>query len=136
MLVTTSLAYTETIKRSVSYQHTSSCWCCLVAKVKSLSRVRFFATPWTVAYQAPLFMGFSRQEYWSGLPFPSHVQIVYDPMDCSLPGSFCPWDFQGKNTRVGCHFLLSGIFPAQRLNLHLLHWQAGSLPLNNQGHTW
>ena len=34
-------------------------------KVKSL-----FATPWTVAYQAPLSMGFSRQEYWSGLPFP------------------------------------------------------------------
>ena len=40
-------------------------------KVKSLSRVRLFATPWTVAYQAPLSMGFSRQEYWSGLPFPS-----------------------------------------------------------------
>ena len=40
-------------------------------KVKSLSRVRLFATPWTVAYQASLSMGFSRQEYWSGLPFPS-----------------------------------------------------------------
>ena len=41
-------------------------------KVKSLSSVRsLFATPWTVAYQAPLSMGFSRQEYWSGLPFPS-----------------------------------------------------------------
>ena len=40
-------------------------------KVKSLSRVRLFATPWTVAHQAPLSMGFSRQEYWSGLPFPS-----------------------------------------------------------------
>ena len=40
-------------------------------KVKSLSRVWLFATPWTVAYQAPLSMGFSRQEYWSGLPFPS-----------------------------------------------------------------
>ena len=40
-------------------------------KVKSLSRVRFFATAWTVAYQASLSMGFSRQEYWSGLPFPS-----------------------------------------------------------------
>ena len=39
-------------------------------KVKSLSRVRLFATPWTVAYQAPPSMGFSRQEYWSGLPFP------------------------------------------------------------------
>ena len=40
-------------------------------KVKSLSRVQLFATPWAVAYQAPLSRGFSRQEYWSGLPFPS-----------------------------------------------------------------
>ena len=40
-------------------------------KVKSLSRVRLFATPWTAAYQAPPSMGFSRQEYWSGLPLPS-----------------------------------------------------------------
>ena len=39
--------------------------------MKSLSRVRLFATPWTVACQAPPSMGFSRQEYWSGLPFPS-----------------------------------------------------------------
>ena len=39
-------------------------------KVKSLSRVRLFANPWTVAHQAPLSMGLSRQEYWSGLPFP------------------------------------------------------------------
>ena len=40
-------------------------------KVKSLSRVRLFEAQWTVAYQAPPSMGFSRQEYWSGLPFPS-----------------------------------------------------------------
>ena len=40
-------------------------------KGKSLSRVRLFVTPWTVAHQAVLSMGFSRQEYWSGLPFPS-----------------------------------------------------------------
>ena len=40
-------------------------------KVKSLSRVQLFATPWTAAYQAPPSMGFSRQEYWSGLPLPS-----------------------------------------------------------------
>ena len=39
--------------------------------MKSLSRVRLFATPWTVAYQAFPSMGFSRQKYWSGLPFPS-----------------------------------------------------------------
>ena len=40
-------------------------------KVKSLSRVRPLATPWTAAHQAPLSMGFSRQEYWSGVPLPS-----------------------------------------------------------------
>ena len=42
-----------------------------MVKVKSLSRVRLFAIPWTIAHQDPLSMGFSRQEYWSGLPFPS-----------------------------------------------------------------
>ena len=44
----------------------------------------------------------------------------------------CPWDFPGKNTELGYHVLLQGIFPSQGLNprlLHLLHWQAGSLPL-------
>ena len=40
-------------------------------KVKSLSRVRLLVTPWTAAYQAPPSIGFSRQEYWSGLPLPS-----------------------------------------------------------------
>ena len=40
-------------------------------KVKSLSHVRLFVTPWAVAHQASPSMGFSRQEYWSGLPFPS-----------------------------------------------------------------
>ena len=40
-------------------------------KVRSLSRVRLFATPWTAAHQAPLSMGFSRQEYWSWWPLPS-----------------------------------------------------------------
>ena len=39
--------------------------------VKLLRHVRLFATPWTVAHQAPPSMGFSRQEYWSGFPFPS-----------------------------------------------------------------
>ena len=42
-----------------------------LSEVKSLSGVQLFATPWTVAYQVPLSMGISRQEYWSGLPFPS-----------------------------------------------------------------
>ena len=46
---------------------------CLDTEVKLLSRVQLFATPWTVAYQAPWSMGFSRQEYWSGLPLPSQA---------------------------------------------------------------
>ena len=45
-------------------------------KVKSLSRVRLVVTPWTAAYQAPPSMGFSRQEYWSGVPLPSLLFIV------------------------------------------------------------
>ena len=48
-------------------------------KVKSLSHVRLFGTPWTIAHQAPPFMEFSRQEYWSGLPVPS-------PEDLPDPG--------------------------------------------------
>ena len=48
-------------------------------KVKSLSRVRPSATPWTAAFQAPLSMGFSRQEYWSGLPLPSPYMLLFLP---------------------------------------------------------
>ena len=51
----------------------------ITLKVKLLSCVRLFATRWTVANQVPLCMGFSRQEYWSGLPFPS-------PGDLPNPG--------------------------------------------------
>ena len=55
-----------------------------------------------------------------------------DPMDCSLPGSSVHGDSPSKNTGVGCHALLQGIFPTQGSNpglLRLLHGQAGSLPL-------
>ena len=48
----------------------------------------------------------------------------------------CPWDSPGTNTGVGCHSLLQGIFPTQGWNscfLHLLQWQADSLPLKNSG---
>ena len=45
-------------------------------KMKSLSRVQLFSTPWTTAYQAPPSMGFSRQEYWSGLPLPSPIALT------------------------------------------------------------
>ena len=52
------------------------------SQMKSLSRVWLSVTPWTVAYQAPLSMGFSRQEYWNGLPFPSpRVSLVTTDFD-------------------------------------------------------
>ena len=57
-------------------------------KVKSLSHVRLLATPWTAAYQAPLSMGFSRQEYWSGVPSSSpmtNLDSVLKSTDITLP---------------------------------------------------
>ena len=54
-------------------------------KVKSLSRVQLFETPWTVAYQAPLSMGFSRKECWSGLPFPSPGDLPNPGIEPGLP---------------------------------------------------
>ena len=55
-----------------------------LANVKSLSRVWLFATLWTVAHQAPLSIGFSRQEYWGGLPFPSPDDLLNPGIE---PGS-------------------------------------------------
>ena len=68
-------------------------------KVKSLSHVRLFATPWTVAHQAPLSMGFSRQEYWSGLPFPSPGDLLdpgIEPRSLSLQAEALTSEPQGQ----------------------------------------
>ena len=53
-----------------------------------LSRVRLFATPWSVAHQAPLSMRFSRQEYWSGLPLPSPRDLPKSALKPTFPVSF------------------------------------------------
>ena len=96
--------------------------------LKSLSRVRLFAPPWTVAYQAPPSMEFSRQEYWSGFPFPSPGDLSnpgIEPRSPTLQADALPSELPGKNTKVGCCFLLQGSFPTQGSNsplLHLLHW--------------
>ena len=112
------------------------------------------ATLWTVACQVPLSMGFSRQEYWRGLLFPSPGDLPASGIEtsptvtsiaqvsCSVVSDslrphgleptrlLCPWDSPGKNTGVVCYFLLQGIFPTRGLNPHLLgllRWPAGSL---------
>ena len=68
-------------------------------KVKSLSHVRLFVTPWTVAYQAPPSMGFSRQECWSGLLFPSPGDFPYpgiEPGSPALQADALPSEPPGK----------------------------------------
>ena len=60
-------------------------------KVKSLSRVQLLVTPWTAAYQAPASMGFSRQEYWSGVPLTAHLQIYFkQSLHLSTPQALKP----------------------------------------------
>ena len=83
------------------------------------SRVRLCATPETAAHQPPLSLGFSRQEHWSGLPFPSPMHesekwkwsrsVVSDSVRPHGPQPtrlLCPWDFPGESNGVGCHCLL------------------------------
>ena len=68
-------------------------------KVQSLSRVRLFVTPWPVAYQAPPSMGFSRQECWSGLPFPSSRDLPdpgIEPGSPTLQADALPSEPPGK----------------------------------------
>ena len=70
--------------------------------MKLLSHVRLFATPWTVAYQAPPSVGFSRQEYWSGLPFPSPGDLPnpgIEPRSAALQADSLPAEPQEKPVR-------------------------------------
>ena len=69
------------------------------SEVKSLSRVQLFATPWTIAHQAPPSMEFSRQEYWSGLPFPSPGDLPHpgiEPGSPTLQANTLPSEPPGK----------------------------------------
>ena len=67
--------------------------------VQSLSRVRLFATPWTAACQAPLPVGFPRQEYWSGLPFPDPPDPGIEPESPALQADSLPSEISGKPIR-------------------------------------
>ena len=59
--------------------------------------------------------------------------ILSQPYGLQPTRPLCPWDFPGRKTGVGCNFSLHGVFPTQGSNPHLLHWQADSLPLSDQG---
>jgi len=114
----------------------------LLLLLSHFSCVRLCATPETAAHQAPPSLGFSRQEHWSGLPFPSPVHesekwkwshsVVSDSSRSHRlqPTRLLhPWDFPGKSTGVGCHCLLQLIkldvgknHPSINLGGSLLWW--------------
>ena len=92
----------------------------------SLSSVQLFVIPWTVAGQAPLSLGFSRQEYWSGLPCPPPGDLPnpgIEPRSPALQADSLLSEppEKPKKTGVGSLSLLQGIFPTQELNQGLLH---------------
>ena len=100
-------------RKNDSFPH----WFSMLLLLSHFSRVWFCATPYTAAHQAPPSLGFSRQEHWSGLPFPSPVHesekwkwsraVMSDPQwPLGLQPSrlLHPWDFPGKSTGVGCHW--------------------------------
>ena len=86
-----------------------------------LNHIRLFETPWTVAHQGPLSMGFSRQESWSGWPCPPPGDLPkpgIEPRSSSLQADSLPSEPPGKpmNTGVGSLSLLQGFFPTQESN--------------------
>ena len=109
------------------------------AKVKLLNCVWLFATPWTVAYEeVPPTMEFSRQECWSGLPFPSPGDLPnpgIEPRPPALQADSLLSEPQGKpkNTGVGSLSLLQQIFPTQESNTGLLHCRQIIYQLHYQG---
>ena len=104
----------------------SLCGCYLISvviggkwrEVKSLRRVRLFATPWTVAYKSPLSTEFSRQEYWSGLLFPSPGDLPdpgIEPMSPALQADPLPTEpvlakrWQSRDFRLRCVVVLKHV---------------------------
>ena len=85
------------------------------------------------------------ENHWSIVSITNYRSVILDAKLCLtllqphglLPTRLLhPWDFPGKNTRVGYHFLLQGIFPTQGSNLCLQHWQADFFSLSHQGSLW
>ena len=123
----------------------SSSYVCIISRPSTLlllllsrfSRVRLYATPEMAAHQAPLSLGFCRQEHWSGLPFPSPMHesekwkwsrsVVSDssrPHGVQPTRLLHPWDFPGKSTGVGCHCLLQEESRASHILIVLVSWSA------------
>ena len=88
-------------------------------KVKSLSSVRLLATPWTAAYQAPPSMGFSKQEYWSGVPLPSQSFYPYNAIFLFRSEDILGWGLGAVPKRHGAGVIKIsvGIIASKELQL-------------------
>ena len=117
----------------------------LLLLLSHFSRVRLCATPETAAHQAPPSLGFSRQEHWSGLPFPSPVHesekwkwsgsVVSDssrPHGLQPTRLLSPWDFPGKSTGVGAIvYVYSSVLLSAFTLLHNHHQHPSSEPFSS-----
>ena len=93
-------------------------------KVKSFSRVRLSATPWTVAFQAPLSMEFSKQEYWSGLPFPFPENLPdpgIEPRSPAFQADAFPSEPPGKLCRRRNYIVYIGV-----IRLHRIYYKSST----------
>ena len=114
---------------AISFSNFSSnflyvCWCSdwntVKMKVKSLSRVQLFATPWTVAHQAPPSMGVSRQEYWSGVPLPSPVSLATASFNTFSFPFLVGWWFAGESNSTTYKIVTYVSLGHSRLRIKLL----------------
>ena len=119
-----------THKIKISQKRWDSVSILLLLLLSRFSRVRLCVTPEMAAHQAPPSLGFSRQEHWSGLPFPSPthesgkwkwsrsvVSNSQQPHGLQPTRLLHPWDFPGNSTGVGCHCLLYLVIKRQCLCL-------------------
>ena len=133
-------------KYIIFYQDKARLYVSLLLLLSCLSHVRLCATPQTAAHQAPLSLGFSRQEHWSGLPFPSPMHesekwkwsrsVMSDsswPHGLQPTRLLRPWDFPGKSTGVGCHCLLQYVSLMTRQKLSHLGWEVLNHPPYSPG---
>ena len=134
VIATTFIITTTIICKCLPHPKHCAVLCC----AQSLSCVQLFATPWTVAHQAPHPWEFSRQGYWSGLPFPTPGDLPnpgIKPRSPMLQVDSLPAEPPGKpkNTAVGSLSLLQKIFPTQESKRGLLHCRQILYQLSYQG---
>ena len=104
------ITHTHTHTHTHIYIHTQTC---TYGHAQSICQVRLFATPWTIAYQAPLSIDFSKQEYWSGQPFPTPGNLPdpdpgiepASPVSLALAGIFFTTEPPGKPYMYVCIYV-------------------------------